>query len=320
MSLPEAEQVALGQQMANASTSVQLSPAGLWIPSWGWDLSGDTVGTKIHHQMLKYSTGAYFWWIIRQSPDLLLWGGGLCRYRLCAGNWLTPWWEPAHTSPSDTSSSPLPISSLHFHTSWQEQSLFLHCCPPFPQDSFRNKTGKANHPQTNRVFVLCTTRCPSATIYLFPLIQSLLPYREQNYKAVLQYQTHHLLRPTLASSGSWQTTASHLVLESAPPPAWAPPRDAVPDRQFHWQGGIVYISPIDMAGGCPAQPPPAALTGWAGLCRSAFQKQKVRGHTWRCCEGHHPIVGKSTSFKLHPLFPSLHFHFPLLRKRRESCN
>lgn len=51
-----------------------------------------------------------------------------------------------------------------------------------------------------------------------------------------------------------------------------------------------------------------------------FQKQRIRGHTWWCCEGHHPIVGKSTSFKLHPLFPSLHFHFPLLRKRRESCN
>lgn len=152
----------------------------------------------------------------------------------------------------------------------------------FPQDSFRNKIGKVNHPQTNRVFVLCTTRCPSATNYLSSLIQSLLPYREQNYKAVLQYQTHHSLRPTLASSGSWQTAASRWVSESAPasPPARGPRREAVPSRQFHWQGGVVYISPTDTAGGCPAQPPPATLTGQAGLCRSAFQKQKVRGHTW----------------------------------------
>lgn len=68
----------------------QLSPTGLRIPSWGPDLSGDTAGTKIHHQMLKYGTEAYSRWIIKQSPNLRLWGGGLCSYRLCARNWLPP--------------------------------------------------------------------------------------------------------------------------------------------------------------------------------------------------------------------------------------
>lgn len=99
--------------------ALQLSPARLWVSSWCWDLSGDTADTKIYHQMLKYSTGPHSWWIIRQSPNLHMWGGSLCGYRLCTKNWLTPWWKLAHTSASDTSSPPLPISWLHFHTSWQ---------------------------------------------------------------------------------------------------------------------------------------------------------------------------------------------------------
>lgn len=141
----------------------------------------------------------------------------------------------------------------------------MHCCPPFPQDGFRNKTGKGNRTRAQRALVLCTTRCPSTTNYLFPLIQSLLPYPEQNYKAVLQYQTHHSRRPTLACSGSWQTAASRRVSESVPasPPAWPPLRDTVPGSQFRLQGRTVYISPRDedAARGCPAQPPPAALAG-----------------------------------------------------------
>lgn len=209
-------------------------------------------------------------------------------------------------SASDTTSPPSLISQVHFHTSWQEQSLFWHCCPPFSRDSFRHKTGKENHPQSNRAVAPRTTRCPSATNCLLPLIHSLLPCHEQNYKAFHQYQPHPSLKSALTSSRSWQTTANHWVPESVPAsPLASPPRDTVTGRWPCWQRGTSPISPKDKASRTEQE-------------HRLFQKQKIRGHTWWCCEGHHPIVGKSTSFKLHPLFPSLHFHFPLLKKKRRE--
>lgn len=155
MSLPEARQAALCQQMANARTSAPALPnRAVGIPSWGWDLRSDTAGTKIHHQMLKCSTAAYVWWIIRQSPNLRLWSGGVCSYHLFAGNCLTPRWEPAHTSSSDTSLSPLLVSRTHFHTNWQEQSLFLHCYPLFIKMALKIRLVKQTIPNlTGRLYL-----------------------------------------------------------------------------------------------------------------------------------------------------------------------
>lgn len=123
-----------------------------------------------------------------------------------------------------------------------------------------------NHPQPNRAVAPRTTRCPSATNYLFPLIHSLLPCHEQNYKAFHQYQPHPSLKPTLTSSGSWQTTASCWVLESVPasPPA-RPPRDTV----ARCAGKEVPIPSV----------PDTAGQDCAGELRLS-QKQKIRGHTW----------------------------------------
>ena len=181
--------------------------------------------------MLEYSTGAYSWWIIRQYPTraacevvarvaaTCVLGTGSC----LGGNQFPPRPQPPA----------LPACPFcGFHTTWQEQWLFSHRCPPLPQDSFRNKTGEANHPQTNRVPVLCTTRWPSATNYLFPLIQSLLSYREENDKAVCQYQTHHSRRLRLASSGSWQTGLGAIATTGP-----------VPGRQPCWQEALIASAP-----------------------------------------------------------------------------
>lgn len=190
----------------------QLSPAGLWIPSW--NLSRDTAGTKIHHRMLKHSTGACSWQIIKQSPSLRLCGCGLCC--LCSRNWLTAQWEWAHISSSGPSSPHFWFSQLCFHTSWREQSLFLHRCSPSPQDGFRNKSGKVNHPQTSQAFVCAPLDVPLPLIIPVNSVSVMLPCK--NHTAVLQ-QTHHSLRSTLASFGSRQTPASHRVSEPALPPA-----------------------------------------------------------------------------------------------------
>lgn len=88
-SLPGAEQVVLCQPKTNTSSNAPAHPAGQYISSWGQDLSGDTSGNKIHHQMLKCSIGVNSWWSIWEVPNLFQQGGGLCGYHLCAGKWLT---------------------------------------------------------------------------------------------------------------------------------------------------------------------------------------------------------------------------------------
>lgn len=141
----------------------------------------------------------------------------------------------------------------------------------------------------------------------------MLCYSEKQYKAPSQDQTPPSLRLLCASSGSLRAQLS----ESALPRVSVPPGDAVPIVLL--ARSLSFASaPQDTMGDALRSPLLPHARQQVGLCTSAFQKQKVRGHTWRCCEGHHPIVGKSTSFKLHPLLPSLHFHLPLLKEKERE--
>lgn len=156
------------------------------------------------------------WWIIWEFPDLCQWGGGARVTTTCAlvGGSLTLRHHLFF----------LADFSGTFPHKLTGAIAFLALLHPFSSDSFRHKTGKENHPHANRAVAPHTTRCPSATNCLFPLIHSLLPCHEQNYKAFHQFQPYPLLKPTLTSSGSWQTTANCWVLGSVPasPPASPP--------------------------------------------------------------------------------------------------
>lgn len=74
-------------------------------------------------------------------------------------------------SPSHTTSSPSLISQVHFHTSWQEKLFFWHCSILSLETALGTSLVE-NHPQPNRAVAPRTTRCPSITNYLFPLIHS----------------------------------------------------------------------------------------------------------------------------------------------------
>lgn len=164
--------------------------------------------------------------------------------------------------------------------------------------------GKANRTQTSRLFIHYTTRCPSATNYLFLLIQRCATMRKEPQSSPPVPSTS-LAKADTCMLHVRASTATRLLCQ---------PRGGSACRV------VLLPSVHTTAWGDALHAPLPQTLQQTGLCTSAFQKQKVRGHTWWCCEGHHPIVGKSTSFKLHPLLPSLHFHLPLLSKRRESCN
>lgn len=241
---PWSWKVALCQQKANTSSSAPADLAGLYISSWGQDLSGDSAGNKIHHQMLKCSIGTSSWWIIWKFPDLCQWRGGLHGYHLCAGRWLTL--TLTHHL------FPLADFSGTFPHKLTAKIVFLALLHPFSRDSVRHKTGKENHPQPNRAVAPRTTRCPSITNYLFPLIHSVtLPRAKlQSFPPVpttsLAKANAHVL---------WELANHCQLLGSGVSASIATGQSP----QGHcgtlcWQGGANPISPRH---------------SWAGLCRRA---------------------------------------------------
>lgn len=175
-------------------------------------------------------------------------------WHLCAGRWLTPTLRH-HLFPLTDFSGTFP----HKLTGTIAFLALLH---PFSPDSFRYKTGKENHPQANQVVAPHTTRCPSATNYLL-LAVTLPRAKRQSFPPV---PAHPLLKSTLTSSGSWQTTASCWVQESVPvSPLASPPRDT--------EAGCAGKE-------VPTPSAPQTQHGRTVQELRLFQKQKIRAHTW----------------------------------------
>lgn len=164
--------------MATASTDTQLfyqgcrcqpTPRPLWSKRWccwHWNAHAGTTTSVVDNRASP--TGA------REHTPGWLWGKSLpcvCEMLGCAARIYVL-----------LTSQPLPvlISQLYLCISWQAQPLYslLHCLH-FPQDGFRKMIGKANRTQTSRLFIHYTTRCPSATNYLFLLIQRCTTMRKE---------------------------------------------------------------------------------------------------------------------------------------------
>lgn len=194
-----------------------------------------------------WSTEACSWMIIWQLPDVCV--------RCWVVQLLFMHWEFTHVSASAASS---PSCWSPSYISAQATGTISFPCPTALVSLKRPlepTLGKANHIENSKLFVCYTTRCPSATNYLFSLIQSC---------AMLQWEAIQSSQPgpntSLAKAAVcilWEPEGSAFRVSTATSvgASWRCCANSFASKEL-----IVCISPAGHHGGCPAQPPPATRT------------------------------------------------------------